>query len=198
MRWQSKPGLKMPAYTKSMNKTIKSFKEVLLATLKLTTLHVFASTNSYFSKNVKYKQKHLRCKKEWPRTKRALLKKMWNQIGRPRPPAFDRIKNFDHHDLTAKHCYSGAQDLLMLMGSKFLIKMNALRPGHLYQKFWSHQHQETLSTWIIMFCSEVMMIEIFNPIKSRRPWPPNSISHLFQQGLFSSWPLLFYTWGAFV
>ena len=40
---------------------------------------------------------------------------------------------------------SGAQDLLMLMGSKFLIKMtrpqtlffylNVLRPGHLYQKF---------------------------------------------------------------
>ena len=21
------------------------------------------------------------------------------------PPAFDRIKTFDHHDLTAKHCY---------------------------------------------------------------------------------------------
>ena len=40
---------------------------------------------------------------------------------------------------------SGAQGLLMLMGSKFLIKMtrpqntvlylNVLRPGHLYQKF---------------------------------------------------------------
>ena len=41
-----------------------------------------------------------------------------------------------------------------------------------------------------MFCSEVM-IKIFSPIKSRRPWLPNSISHLFQQGLFSSWPLLF-------
>ena len=35
------------------------------------------------------------------------------------------------------------------------------------------------------------MIRSFNPIKSRRPWPPISISHLFQQGPFSSWPLLF-------
>ena len=35
------------------------------------------------------------------------------------------------------------------------------------------------------------MIKSFNPIKSRRPWPPISISHLFQQGPFSSWPLLF-------
>ena len=30
-----------------------------------------------------------------------LLKKMWNQSGRPRPPAFD----VGHDDLTAKHCY---------------------------------------------------------------------------------------------
>ena len=49
-----------------------------------------------------------------------------------------------HDDLTAKHCYSisGAQDLLMLMASKFLIQMTrpqnikikeqCLRPGHLY------------------------------------------------------------------
>ena len=36
------------------------------------------------------------------------------------------------------------------------------------------------------------MIKIFNPIISRRPWPPILISHLFQQGLFSSW-LLFFT-----
>ena len=27
------------------------------------------------------------------------------------------------------------------------------------------------------------MIKIFNPIKSRRPWPPNSISHLFYKFL---------------
>ena len=31
-------------------------------------------------------------KKEWPRAKKALLKKMKNQNGQPRPPAFDRIK----------------------------------------------------------------------------------------------------------
>ena len=41
------------------------------------------------------------------------------------------------------------------------------------------------------------MIKTFNPIKSRRPWPPISISHLFQQGPFSSWPLLFLYLGCF-
>ena len=56
------------------------------------------------------------------------------------PPGFDRLESFGHDELTAKQ---GAQGLLMLMGSKFLIKMtrpqntvlylNGLRPGHLYQ-----------------------------------------------------------------
>ena len=32
-------------------------------------------------------------KKEQPRVKKALLKKVWSQNGWPRPPAFDRIKN---------------------------------------------------------------------------------------------------------
>ena len=41
------------------------------------------------------------------------------------------------------------------------------------------------------------MIKIFSPIKSRRPWPPISISHLFQQGSFRSWPLLFLHLGCF-
>ena len=60
-------------------------------------------------------------------------------------PDFDRLESFGHHELTAKHVISGAQGLLMLMGSKFLIKMtrpqnikvknSVLRPSHLYQKF---------------------------------------------------------------
>ena len=59
------------------------------------------------------------------------------------PPAFDRITNFDHHELTA--VILDAQGLLMLMG-KFLIKttrpqnivhlhLNVSQPGHLYQNF---------------------------------------------------------------
>ena len=41
--------------------------------------------------------------------------------------------------------------------------------------------------------------ERINFINSRRPWPPNSISHLFHPGLFCSWLLLFYSrdWGSF-
>ena len=41
------------------------------------------------------------------------------------------------------------------------------------------------------------MIKSFNPMKSRRPWPPISISHLFQKGPFSSWLLLFLHLGCF-
>ena len=61
------------------------------------------------------------------------------------PPGFDRLESYDHDELTAKHCYFRCSRPLMLMGSKFLIKMtrsqntvlylNVLRPGHLYQKF---------------------------------------------------------------
>ena len=40
----------------------------------------------------------------------------------PRPPDFNRFESFDHDDLTAKHCYFSTQGLLMLMGSKFVIK----------------------------------------------------------------------------
>ena len=42
------------------------------------------------------------------------------------PPGFDRLESFGHDELTAKHVISGAQGLLMLMGSKFLIKMTRL------------------------------------------------------------------------
>ena len=61
------------------------------------------------------------------------------------PPGFDRLESFGHDDSLQNIVISGAQGLLMLMGSKFLIKMtrpqntvfylNVLRPGHLYQKF---------------------------------------------------------------
>ena len=37
------------------------------------------------------------------------------------------------------------------------------------------------------------MTKTFKSIKSGRPWPPILISHLFQQGLFITWLLLFYT-----
>ena len=77
---------------------------------------------------------------------------------------------------------SGTQDLLMLMGSKFLIKitrpqntvfyLNVLRPSYFYQKFWSHQHQEALSTWNNNVLQWVHHDQIFKPIKTRSHWPP--------------------------
>ena len=47
------------------------------------------------------------------------------------------------------------------------------------------------------FCGFVIIIKNFNFIDSRRPWPPNLISHLFHPGLFNSWPLLFLHQGCF-
>ena len=44
------------------------------------------------------------CKKEWPSTKKALLKYVKSN-GLSRPPAFDRYISFGHDDLTVKHCY---------------------------------------------------------------------------------------------
>ena len=45
-----------------------------------------------------------------------------------------------------------------------------------------------------MFFSEVIIIKTFKPIKSKRYWPPISISYFFSKASFSvyaiSWPLL--------
>ena len=118
------------------------------------------------------------------------------------PPGFDRLESFGHDELTAEHW--GAQGLLMLMGSKFLIKMTG---------------RKTLF-FILMFCGLVMLIKNFDPINIRRHWAPeitmfclhdqnfqayqnqealaaHLISHLFQEGLFSSWPP-FFTPGVFL
>ena len=61
-------------------------------------------------------------KKGQPRTETGLAEKDVKSKGRPMPPGFDRLESFGHDELTAKHVISGAQGLLMLMGSK-LIKM---------------------------------------------------------------------------
>ena len=49
---------------------------------------------------MKSQPKHPWCKKD---LKEAMLKKMSNQNGWPRPPAVDGIKMFDNEDQAAKH-----------------------------------------------------------------------------------------------
>ena len=133
---------------------------------------------------------------------------MWNQNGQPRPPVFDRIKILIIMTLLQNIVISGAQVLLMSMhawdqNNYFLImmtrlqniKMNVLWPGHLYQNFWSHQYQETLSTWnnnILQWghddqtCNEKQVFQL-------------AANFDFTSGLFSSWMLLFYIYiGCFV
>ena len=66
---------------------------------------------------------------------------MWNQNGWPRSPAFHRTKFFDHHDLTAKHCYFGCSrspdvDWIKIFDKDDqAAKHYVLQPGHVYQKF---------------------------------------------------------------
>ena len=50
---------------------------------------------------MKSNQKHLRCKKEQPRTKTGLAGKDVKLNGWPRLPSFDRLESFGHDDLTA-------------------------------------------------------------------------------------------------
>ena len=65
-------------------------------------------------------------KKERPRTKQALLKKMWNQIDRQCLLVLIGLKVLVMNSLQ-NIVISGAQGLLLLMGSNFLIKMTRLQ-----------------------------------------------------------------------
>ena len=53
-------------------------------------------------KRIKSNQKHLRYKKKW---QACLTEKDMKPNGGPMPPDFDRLENFGHEELTAKHCY---------------------------------------------------------------------------------------------
>ena len=146
-------------------------------------------------------------KKGRPRTKQALLKKMWNQMGGQCLLVLIGLKVLVMMNSLQNIVISGAQGLLMLMGSKVLIKMtrpqnikiknSVLWPGHVYQKFWSHQHQEALSTWNNNVLQWVHHDQNFQAYQNQEALVAHLISHLFQQGLFSSWPPLFYIWGVF-
>ena len=86
-------------------------------------------------------QKHSRCKKEWPSTKKGLIELMHNQNGQSWPPAFDRFKSFGHNDLTFRYSRPPDVDGIKIFNkddhaSKHCsINLTALRPGHLHQKF---------------------------------------------------------------
>ena len=54
-----------------------------------------------------------------------------------------------------------------------------------------------LKRWFAIF-KQAYQLSKFHFINSRRPCPPNFISHLFHPGLFSFWQLLFYTRGVVI
>ena len=185
---------KMFLYNKFEQKTCSFYKK---NSNKLTTLYLLCSYIVQFSKKVKFKFKHLRCKKAQPSTKVALLKKMWNQNGQPRLPAFDCFEIFGLGDPTAKHCYfrcskpPGVDGINIFDKDDLAAKhcscnLNVMWPSYLYQ----NSNPINITTpWIpeiTIFCCEVIMTKTFKPTKRRRPWPLIPISHLFQQGHFST------------
>ena len=104
-------------------------------------------------KEVKSKPKHPRCK-----NKSGLGEKDVRSNGHPRPLLLIGTTSFGHDDVTTKQCYFRCSSPPDVEGIKIFDKddqaakkcslyLNVLQPDHLYQNFWSHQHQETLSTW---------------------------------------------------
>ena len=85
----------------------------------------------------------------------------------PKHPWCKKCSGQELKRLGWKRCEAKASYIL-LMKLKFLIMMT--RPQNVL--------------FLRMFCGLVIIIKIFNFINSRRPWPPNLISHLFHPSLF--------------
>ena len=133
-------------------------------------------------------------KKDQPRTITGLAEKDVKSNGWPMPPGFDRFESFGYDELTAKHCYFRCSRPPDVDGITILIKMtrlqnirlknSVLQPGHLYQKFWSHQYQEPLSTWNNNVLQWVHQNQNFQTYQNQEALATHLISHPFQQGLF--------------
>ena len=66
----------------------------------------------------------------------------------------------------------------------------AKKPFSNFMNVFDNFHNKVLICEIIMFCSEVIMIKIFKPIKTRRPWLPIRFHIFFSKTCFSFWSLL--------
>ena len=121
-------------------------------------------------------------KKGRPRTKQALLKKMWNQMGGQCLLVLIGLKVLVMMNSLQNIVISGAQGLLMLMGTKFLIKMTRPQNTVFYlnvcgliifiKNFDPINIRRPWAPEITMFCSEFIMTKTFKPIKTRRHWLP--------------------------
>ena len=106
---------------------------------------------------MKSKPKHRRLKKEWPSNKRSCWNNV-NQRGRPRPLAFDRLKVLIMMISLQNIVILDAQCLLMLMGSKFLIKMTMQATKY--------------CSFCLMFSGLIIFIKNFDLINIRSPRAP--------------------------
>ena len=94
--------------------------------------------------------------KKWPRPKKALLKRSEIELGSQDLLLLIGLKNMTS---LQNIVISGAQGLLMLMGSKFFKDDQAAK----------HLDERT------MFCSLVIFIKNFDAVNIRRPWAPEII-----------------------
>ena len=98
------------------------------------------------------------------KTKTGLAEEDAKSNGQPRPLGLKvlimitSLQNF---------VISGPQGLLMLMGSKVLIKMT--RPQNIVLFILMFCGPQNIVLFILMFCGLVIFIKIFDPINIRRP-----------------------------
>ena len=135
-------------------------------------------------------------KKEWLRTITVPADKDVKSKRQPKPSWFWYVESFGYDELTAKHCcfrcsrspdVDGIRvfDIRWWPGHKTLFfYCNVLWPDYLCQKFWSHQHQEALSTWNNNVLQWVHHDQNFQTYQNQEALAVHLFSHLFKQGLF--------------
>ena len=80
------------------------------------------------------------------------MKKMWNQIGRPKPPAVGEIKIFDNDDKAAKHSFSlkmfcSLQVVIIIKNFNFINSRRPWPPNLILHLF----HPGLFSSWPLLF-----------------------------------------------
>ena len=106
---------------------------------------------------MKSKPKHPRCRKGAAKYKKALLKRMWDQMGSQSLLLFIGINVLGHDDLPAKHCYFTCPMPRVVNGIKNFDKDN------LATKYCS---------FYLNVCDLVILIKNFDPINIRRSRAP--------------------------
>ena len=147
--------------------------------MKFSTLKIFHG--NLWPMKIKHKkhhiiilsQKHSKCKKEWPRTKRTCWKRFEIKMGSQGFLLLTGLKKLIIMTSLQNMVILGAQGLLMLMGSKSLIKMT--RPQNIWMKEQCFVAWSLFCTWmfliLLLFWKYVSIYDWLNKFYSRKNIP---------------------------